>query len=301
MKRALLLLLAAPLLSACASSHASGSSEIDYGPHIQRSSVTPIAVRRERRAGRDAEALMRRVPVPLGSVRLWHQPPGDANDLSHSGLGVSIVEMTADRYSYWQLPGSGEALLAFEKRHILPGLHEVGGGSSQTARFAEFDGPSVGGRPMQREVSLTIVPLAGRTILRIDAGVSWIYPRSPSEVVPSGVTQIGIRNFALARRVTDPGEVARIIRWFNGLNVDQPGPFVNCFAVADSNVSFVFRSKSGKRLATANAPSVPATGCDTIRFSIGGKRQISLIDARSGRYAFINRVERLLGVHFRRR
>jgi hypothetical protein len=299
MTRALLPLLAATLLTACAAGHHSrGSSFVDYRPHVPRSSVTPLATRRERRAGREAETLLRRLAVPAGAVRFDHLPLGN-DDLNHSDLGVSVVTMTADRYSFWRVPGSGKAVIAFEKRQMLPGLHGVGAGSSPGGYASEeFYGRLVNGSAL-REVSVSVVPIGGQTYLRLDAGVAWIYPRSPGEVVPADVREIGIHGGGISERVDKPAKVRRIVRWFDALNVAQPGPAVLCMAVLNSAyVRFAFRAASGAVLASALVPSGPANGCDSIAFTVRGKQQKPLIDARSDKYAFVNRVQRLLGIRF---
>lgn len=297
MKRALPLLAAGILLSACgATRHALGSSVIDYRPHVPKSSVTPLANQREARANREAARLLSRIPLPSGAVRLPAPAPTDR--LAQSALGVSVVQMTADRYSIWRVPMSGQAVIAFEKRHKLPGFHEQGLGSSPDGWGGEeFDGRIVNGSA-SRAVAVTVVPDGSQTRVRLDAGVGWIYPRSPQEVLPAGVREIDIRDETVSRRVTDAGQVARIVRWFDSLNVAQPGPSVGCMVTAASQATFVFRSASGARLAGAVVPSGPANNCDSIRFSVGGKRQTPLIDATMGKNAFVFRVERLLGLKF---
>jgi hypothetical protein len=151
---------------------------------------------------------------------------------------------------------------------------------------------------MQRLFTITAVALHGSTVVRIDAGAAWIYPRSSREVLPSGVREIDIRDEHVARRVTDRGNIARIASWFDALNVVPPGAHVICGLLVASNVRFVFRSASGRKLATATAPSRPGDGCAPISFSIRGLRQTPLVDAVFGRLAFVNRVQRLLGVCF---
>jgi hypothetical protein len=296
MKRILVITAAACALVACGGGHKSvGSTFVDYAPHAPRSNVTPLANRREHLANRKAQELLERLALPPGAVG-FDQVPFDNQELNHSGLGVSTVNMTADRYSFWRVPGSGQALLAFEKRHMLPGLRSVGGGSSPDGYAGdEFDGPIIDGSP-RREVTVTVVPINGQTYVRLDAGVAWIYPRSPQEVIPAGVRRIDIRDGAVRRRVTDPAQVTQIVRWFNALHVSQPGPAVECVAILALQATFVFRSASGARLATAGVPSTTATNCDSIAFSIGGKRQGPLIDATMGKNAFAFRVERLLGL-----
>ena len=66
---------------------------------------------------------------------------------------------------------------------MLPGLHGMGGGSSPGGYASEqFYGRIVNGSPL-REVSVSVVPIGGHTYLRLDAGVAWIYPRSPGALV----------------------------------------------------------------------------------------------------------------------
>ncbi len=295
---ALGLLLFATVLSACGASHMTGSYAIDYRPHVPRSIVTPLADRREARAGREAQRLLSRVPLPPGAVRQRGTLPA-TDQLNQSALGVSIVSMTADRYSLWQVPGSGGAVIAFEKRHLPAAFHRQGLGSAPGGWASEeFTGPIVNGSP-QRAVAVTVEPHDGGSLVRLDAGVAWIYPRSPKEVVPAGVREIDIRDRNVVRHVTGSAEVSQIIRWFDRLNVSQPGPTVGCVAVLSSSVALVFRSASGRRLASARIPSYPANNCASIAFSIDGKRQEPLIDATQGRGAFVFRLERLLGVRFR--
>jgi hypothetical protein len=292
---------AVALLAGCGSghaNHATGSFVVDYSPHVPRSSVTPIANRREHRAEREAQSLLNRIPLPAGAVRL-RSALAPTDPLTHSELGVSTISMTADRYFVWTVPESGRAVLAFERRHVIPGLKEVGGGSGPGGWGSdEFDGRHPVGRPIGREVSMSVEPHGNGVLLRIDAGISWIYPRAATEVVPAGVREVDVHDGKLARRVTKPAEVAKIVRWFDGLNVMQPGPSVGCMAVIASRVQLTFRSATGARLARAVASSGAADNCTPIRFTVGGKEQTPLIDVTFSKNAFAGRLARLLGVKF---
>jgi hypothetical protein len=154
-------------------------------------------------------------------------------------------------------------------------------------------------RLRQELLTVAILRVAGGTDLRVDAGVGWTYPRAPSEVVPAGVRDIDIRDGRLARRVRDQAKVARIVRWFDALDVAPPTVHIYCPLILAARVTFVFRSAGGARLASAIVPSRPANACDSIAFSIHGHRQTPLVDVTLGRRAFVNRVQRLLGVCFR--
>jgi hypothetical protein len=90
------------------------------------------------------------------------------------------------------------------------------------------------------------------------------------------------------------------VRWFDALNILQPGQgVVSCAIGPRYNVKFVFRSASGAQLASAIVPAGPTDGCHPIRFTLGGRRQTPLIDSTPGRgRAFIDRVQRLLRLRF---
>ena len=114
--------------------------------------------------------------------------------------------------------------------------------------------------------------------------------------------EIDIRDGHVARRVSDPAKVARIVRWFDALDVVQPGSaYVRCAAILVSRATFVFRLGHGRQARERGRPVKPADGCDAITFSIRGHLQTPLIDGVFGRRAFVNRVQRLLGVRFPRR
>jgi hypothetical protein len=226
--------------------------------------------------------------------------PSGFDQLARSGLGVSTVEMTADRYSVWRVPEKGTAVIAYEKQHLLPDLRTEGLGSTPEGWTGyELFGPKVNGSS-RWAISVAVEPDGGQSRVRFDAGEAWIYPRSPREVLPTGVREVDIRGAGVDRRATDPTDVRHLVRWFDALNVTQPGPAVECMAIIDSSVTFVFRSASRAPLATAHVPSSGlANNCNSIRFSIGGSRQWPLIDTllTHGHY-FVDRVQRLLGVRF---
>jgi hypothetical protein len=305
MKRLLTLGTAVVLvLTACAGA-TSVTRVNDASAHVRAASVKAIAAERRREAGREAESLLRRVVLPRGA-RLTHEPAG-VDVLSRSALGTSVLTEFAERHGFWRVQAPLSTVVAFVKRHALPRFDQAS--SSQSVgterplyRSLDYYGPLVRGRPVQRLFTVTAVALHGSTVVRVDAGAAWIYPRSPREVVPAGVREIDIRDGHVARRVTDPAKVARIVRWFDALDVVQPGSaYVRCAAILVSRATFVFRSATGAKLASAVVPSEPADGCDAITFSIRGHLQTPLIDGVFGRRAFVNRVQRLLGVRFPRR
>ncbi len=259
-------------------------------PVHDRPSLHAIAAARKRTAEHEAETLLKRILLPAG-VRRIREPAV----LSRGDIGVSILNEIAYRHAFWRVRLPLDSVYAFVKAHPLRGFRYGGGGGLY--RSLDFYNGVAG--PKQRLVTVAMVRSAGKTLLRVDAGVAWIYPRSPHEVVPAGVRGIDIRNGRLRRRVTDPARLTRIVRWFDALNVVQPGTnVVGCPLILASRVTFVFRSAGGAELASAVAPSAPASGCYPIEFTIGRKRQTPLIDSTSRKGAFVYRVQRLLGVRF---
>jgi hypothetical protein len=301
MKRLLPLGTALLLATACATGTRSAPQAVGVAFKVRHPSVAAVAAAREREAGRKAEKLLRRVVLPPGARRT--REPGGIDVLSRSGLGTSVITEFAERHAFWRVQAPLATVVAFVKSHPLPRFDQPSSAGSARGqrpvwRSLDFDGPLVHGRPVQRLFTITAVALHGSTVVRVDAGAAWIYPRSPREVVPAGVREIDIRDEHIVRRIVDRGKVGRIVRWFDALNVVPPGAHVICGALVASKVRLTFRSASGGKLATAIAPSRPGDGCAPISFSIRGRRQAPLIDGVFGRRAFVNRVQRLLGVRF---
>ena len=249
-------------------------------------SLHAIAAARRQAAGRKAQRLLERIVLPRGARRIGEPPI-----LAQRDTGVSVLTETAWRFAFRRLRMPFESVLAFEKAHPPAGFRYIGGGGIY--RSLDFSNEAMGSR--ERLLTVDLASLGDRTVIRLEAGVPWIDPRSPREVVPAGVREIDIRDRHVRRNVTKPGRIARIVRWFDALNV-VPGPIVSCVDASATRVTFVFRSAQGAALAGAVAGGSPATGCSPIEFTIGGKRQIPLVDSSFGRDTFLNRVQRLLGV-----
>ena len=246
-----------------------------------------VAAARKREAGRKAEKLLQHVFLPRGARGIAEPPI-----LAQRDTGVSLVSELAWRFAFWRVRMPIYSAFAFFKAHPPRGFEYVGGGGLY--RSLDFTNDRAG-----RLLTIDLARLSGKTVLRVEAGAPWIYPRSPREVVPVGVHEIDIRDGHLTRLVGDPSKIGRIIRWFDALNVVQAGTIgIHCPLILATRAKFVFLSASGARLATAIVPSQPANACDSISFSIRGHRQTPLIDAGFGRRAFVNRVQRLLGLRF---
>ncbi|HLX32821.1 MAG TPA: hypothetical protein VKR79_08655 [Gaiellaceae bacterium] len=248
--------------------------------------VKAIAAERERAAGREASALLRRFVPPPGAARLARGPRLPATAWPSSGPTGKF----AVRERYWRTSESIDAVVAFVQAHPPRAMTSQPASSGPGFRILDF------GSRGTRYLDVTALRHAGRTFVRVQADVVWIYPRSPEERVPAGVTEIDVRAPKVSRHVTGPAKVATIVRWFDALPISPPGVVLPCPLVIGPKIEFVFRSASGARLASASAPSLgKAWICDAIAFSIHGHRQTALVDAQRG-HGFVYRVQHLLGV-----
>jgi hypothetical protein len=151
----------------------------------------------------------------------------------------------------------------------------------------------------QRLLTVDLARLGDGTVMRLEAGVPWIDPRSPREVVPAAVREIDVRNGHMTRTVTTPAKVARIVRWFDALPVSPPGVAVPCPLALGPDVTVSFRNARDETLAVASLPPSFAWICSSIAFSIGGKAQQPLVD-RPHHPSFVRRLQQLLGLHLLR-
>jgi hypothetical protein len=311
MKRLLLATGALVLVAAgCGGSHKAASIQETHPtlkPIVDRAGNLRIA-ERKLAAGRQAERLLHRVVLPPGARRIPRRAGSGA--VSTPNLGVDVFTQYEYRHAFWQVREKADAVEGFFRHHATPGFTPgASGGEPVSIQFGAR--PAVG-RIGQGALMVTLGSSPGFTVIRVDAGSAWTYPRSPREVVPPGVREVDVRTLALqpalrragakpvARRVTDPRQVAHIVRWFDALNVVQPNTTVmGCAFALSASVRLDFRSAQGAELASAIVPSVPASSCAEIQFTLHGQRQTPLIDSTpEGGQAFIERMQRLLGVRF---
>ena len=254
-------------------------------------SVHALAGFREHRATLKANTLLRRIPLPAGA-----RPTRVPSSLRTSNLGLSVLTQFAYVQRAVLIPEPLHAVAVFVKANPVPGFENHTGALNSLG----FDREPAHGWPMQRMYDVSYAP-AGRhgwTVVKEEAAAAWIYPRSPKEVVPGGVRKIDIHGGGVSERVTDPAKVARIVHWFDALNIAPPGVVVGCMLTLSTRLTLIFRGADARVLATATVPSEGSSGCDPVAFRVGGKQLAPLIDHRFGKYAFVSRVQRLLGVCF---
>jgi hypothetical protein len=257
-------------------------------------SVKEIAAARKHAAAVAARKLLREFVPPPGA-RLIRGRPHDYGRFQ--GIGAPGGEYV-DVHHFWIGHADLASVLAFEKAHAPSGF-SVGGGSTNangTHTVLTFDSPQHGFAT--RRLAIAISQRKTRTIVEADAQVVWVYPRSPQEVVPAGVREIDVKAPHVSRTVTNPAQIAKIVRSFDRLPITPPGVAAMCGAFLSTNVTLVFRSATGAAVATARVPAPRASICDTIDFTIHGKSQVPLIDNYRGE-SFAYRLQHLLGVRLR--
>jgi hypothetical protein len=187
-------------------------------------------------------------------------------------------------------------IAAFLRAHDLAGFRVADSYHSTRGHYVTrtLTWPAGRHRLVTRVVDETIAALPGRTVIRVEAKVAWVYPRSPREVVPAATSKIVVHAPKFSRTVTDPAKVARIVRWFDALPVSPPGLVLACVGLSLADITLSFRSASGRRLAYARVPAPAAGPCYPIGFRIGGRARKHLIDQPYAE-SFARRVERLLG------
>jgi len=293
------------VLAACGGGH---HSSAERRTHPQRSiadwpALSPkqeaIAAARKRVAGRKAEKLLGRIPLPA-RARPTRTAPAV---LLTQKLGVAVRTM-AYRHRYWKMREPLTSVMSFMGRHLLPGC-VFGGSSPGEVDFAQEREDLSPART--HWYSLTFARRDGWTFVRADVAAGWIAP--PHDIVPDDVRRIDIHigptgaygPTGVNRAVTRPATVTRIARLFDQLNIvpsSDLGP--NGCGPGSTPVSFVFRAAGGAPLARAEIPASPALNvCNLMSLAIHGGAWLPLLDVGGGRYALVNRVQRLLGVCFR--
>jgi hypothetical protein len=250
-----------------------------------------------------AGSLLCEFAVPPRARRLASAPDAGHGFLDQSLPQTGIPDQVS-RAEFWQVPGSPQDVLAWEKRQMPHALADNGPGSGSLRGVAiEWQAdytlpavpaqPSVSGQISSRTMSLFAVKAGnGRTDIEVVASVEWIPPRAASEVVPPGVRAITIAAVPDMNlhstppapvTVTDPAQVRRIVALIDALPLSPPGVF-SCPFDADAEVVLTFRARGagGPVLAVADQG---LEGCEWTSLTIGGKQQPSLGAPSGGRSA----------------
>jgi hypothetical protein len=289
-----LLLPAAALVLALAACASGRPANPHVSPHVAttkqpRPSVKAIAAARERAAGRQAAALLRRLVLPAHAAA--SRPPHGYGGVLRQA-GPTPAAKVVDRHRFWTIRAPLASVEAFVTEHRPRGFRFGSSGRTGDSANEELSFVAAG---RTHWLNVTVVGLPGRTVVRADALVVWDYPRSPHEQVPAGVSEIDVEAPKVSRTVTDPATVARIVHWFDALPITPPGIAVMCPLEIGQTITLSFVSAGGAVLAKATLPSRRAWICDTIDFWIGKRRQTPLVDSLRGP-GFVSRLGSLLGV-----
>lgn len=300
------------ILALAAGSAAAASAGARPAAADNRASAASAAGNRAGAAS-DVRALLDLARLPAGAVRLAGRPAG-GGALEH-GQPNQATPNLVDAHSWWRVPGTMDAVLAYVKAHPPSGSSPGGSGSgsalvypgaSTTVTVGEvtFSFPARPGVLDSRTLIVEAVSIgAGATAVRVDAEDVWEIPRSASERIPAGVHEVDLvrgvagRPPSVSAHVVDASKVAAIVRLVDALPIVQPGA-VNCpmIPAGAPAVTLTFRAKSGGAvLAQASQLALAIetpTPCDPVTLSIGGHKQTPLL-AGSG---FLTAVGKLLGL-----
>jgi len=257
-------------------------------------SVHAIVVQRKRTARREVKQLLREFVPPPGARPVRESRRAYGGVLRQTGWG--FLGETVDAYRFWRVRSSLAAVIAYVKAHAPHG------GESEGSTVSSQNGPPWTARTLawpdrhpSRSLTVTGVAVRNGTVLGVEGQAVWVYPRSPSEKVPPGVSEILVHAPRVSATVTDPVRVARIVRWLDELPISPPGIVLSCPLILAGHATLSFRGAAGARLATATVPLAFAGICDPIGFAVGGRQQTPLIDRATGP-SFTRRLQNLLGV-----
>jgi hypothetical protein len=241
-----------------------------------------LANTRERKAAYTADMLMRAFSPPPGATTIAKPKYYGGALLGGHGPFGEFVRRTR----YWHIDAGTASVVAFLQAHDVPAGFKGGCGSNVHfgSSLCNFSAPG------NRYLWFTVQRKRDRTsILRVDADVVWVYPRSPKERVrASRVREIEFSAPNVSKKVTDPGAIARIVGWFNRIPIVPPGVGSGPGCLAGVRVRLDFRGAGGKLLAHAQG----SFGiCDPASVTIAGSPQPSLISPN-----FLDRVQRAIGV-----
>lgn len=239
--------------------------------------------------------------VPPPGARATQTPPGYRSVHVLRQSTGRLAEEAASIHRFWTVRTPLKEVTAFGRAHRLSGFGHFGAlWYTRKPHYLAMGSswPAAADSIPQRYFSVTVVRLPHVTVLRVEARVVWVYPRSPSEKVPSEVRAIVVRipqpNRVRAVRVLDRAKVHRIIRWLDALPVSPPGVQVPCLGGGPGSITLSFRSAGGAVLAYARVPRSSAVVCNPIPFTVGRHLQRPLID-NFGR-SFVMRLQSLVGV-----
>ncbi len=279
------------------------------------SSVAPDEATNEHAAEADAAALLGTLTLPAGAIASSTEPAGDGGALASAGLGPPATPNVVDDRTWWIVPGSSSATLAFVRSHPPAGAAPAGSDRGAIAGETTFESqtfawPARAGVLSTRWLVVTVAQLSdGSTGVRLDAQVVWVTPRAASERIPAGAHRLAVSPLseikggaAPAQRpfsVDSPKRIAAVVALLNSLPVAQPG-LRSCPLDLGIIIRLAFYARGSS--APAAVARIDPGGCRGVQLTIGGKLQPPLdgealpATATSHSAPLLARIGRLLGV-----
>jgi hypothetical protein len=278
------------LAAGCGSVHATAPP-----PAAPRGTAPPpaaAAATPPQRAVADAAAILASFAVPPGARRLPGAPNLD-RDLLTKPLVLPVTPDLVDDTSWWQAPGSPQAVLGWERAHLPRWFSATGSstlyGPGTTAAWSDsFSLPVIPAVLNSRQLLVEVASSgSGQTAVRVDAQVTWLPVKPASERIPAAarvVTIAAIPGLDATGRtpapvtITSAAAVRRIASLIDGLPVFPPGTH-SCPADTGRELRMTFRATAGgPALAVATAD---LDGCGGVGLTIGGATQPALSDGPS--------------------
>jgi len=265
----------------CGTTHATrvGVTKTVSSPPAAAAAASPRS-----RAVADAAAILASFAVPSGARRLSSAPEGV---LKQPPMLPGTPDLVDD-VSWWQAPGTPQAVLGWERAHLPRRLVASGSGSATDGlAWDDFSLPPVPGVLNSRELVVEVTSSGGQTVVRVDAQVTWLPAKPATERIPSAarvVTITAIPGLDATGRtpapvtITSAAAVRRIASLIDGLPVFPPGTY-SCPADTGRALRMTFRAvASGPALAVATAA---LDGCGGVGLTVGGAAQPGLSDGPS--------------------
>jgi hypothetical protein len=296
------------LLAGCGSAHPAAGSGVATGRHgtaagstgvlgagVQSSTGPPAGSRAEALAL--AGKLLPRVILPSGSRELRGPVPPR---LRGAGVGLGSRK-TVGVHRQFALPLTQSAASAFVRGHTPVGMRFLDNGSDSDSSGLVWLDLAYAPRHLpvgiyQAEIDLTLVPaVGGGSLLRADAQVIWLPPRTAAEHVdPARFASVAVtadevyeKNHPVTKRITSREVITQLATLLNAMPAD-PGLAMPCpMAPVIYRVGFA---------ATAHGrPGAVATtgSCFTIALHASGHQQPQLADP-NGKFAAY--LQHLLGI-----
>jgi hypothetical protein len=247
----------------------------------------------------DAAALLSRLRLPPGAIKVTSNPPGAGAALAHA-FDAPATPNLVDEHGWWVVPMTPASLLAFVERQRPRGSRlEQSGFGSKGPQMVGYGWPARLGVLSTRWLVIEVVALAnGSTALRVDAQVVWITPRPASERIPAGVDRLTVSVVRARRSIQGPvtvtarNRIRRARSLVDGLPLAQPGVSA-CPVDLGITVRLTFYGRSNRPLAVAG---VDPGGCQNVSLTIRGRGQGLLTSAAfpgSGRPVRVSLVAQL--------